>query len=132
MATNSRSNTIVEQMSATNQCLRTAPILRRILGGSLPCDIWRCFQQIACLKARPNDQLVLHILYSCCISMVHRPQMFIVKYLVLSISFCMQLSPLKPSTDDLFWRGIWCPAMPQDEGTSKSTGLTHRSNESNV
>lgn len=72
MATNSRSNTIVEQLSATNQCLRTAPILRRILGGSLPCDIWRCFQQIAFLKARPNDQLVLHILYSCFISMAHR------------------------------------------------------------
>ena len=45
--------------------------------------------------------------YSCCISMVRRlthvhSQIF--------ASFCMRPSPLKPSTDDLFWRGIWCPA----------------------
>ncbi len=59
MATNSGSNTIVEQTSATNnRCLRTAPILRRILGGSLPCDILRCFQQIAFRKTNANDQLV--------------------------------------------------------------------------
>ena len=107
MATNSGSNTIVEQTSATNnRCLRTAPILRRILGGSLPCDILRCFQQIAFRKTNANNQLV-YTTYSCCISMVRRlthvhSQIF--------ASFCMRPSPLKPSTDDLFWRGIWCPA----------------------
>ena len=69
MATNSRSNTIVEQMSATNRCLRTAPILRRSLGRSLPCDIWRCFQQMHFWK----HALMISwcwIFCSCCISTV--------------------------------------------------------------